>query len=207
MYVLLFAPNSPEWIVTCLALLTAGVVPVPVDSQMGDDDLRYALSDSDAHWVFTTTLLAQRLFAFDPQRKMTIVLLDAPESDERSWRHSVATQTVGIPTVRPSDTAVLFYTSGTTGLPKGVPLTHRNLVANHDALLALNLVDQNVFSGYRHLPEKTKAAFTDDGYFRIGDVGYLDADGYLHLVGRASEMIVLSGGENIRPDMVENVLA
>jgi len=64
-----------------------------------------------------------------------------------------------------------------------------------------------VFSGYLHLPEKTKSAFTGDGYFRTGDVGYLDPEGYLHLMGRASEMIVLAGGENIRPDMVENVFA
>jgi long-chain acyl-CoA synthetase len=65
----------------------------------------------------------------------------------------------------------------------------------------------NVFGGYLHLPEKTAQAFTDNGYFRTGDVGYLDADGYLHLVGRASEMIVLAGGENIRPDLVESMLA
>jgi long-chain acyl-CoA synthetase len=65
----------------------------------------------------------------------------------------------------------------------------------------------NVFSGYRHLPEKTREAFTAGGYFRTGDVGYLDGDGYLHLVGRMSDMIVLPGGENVRPEAVEDVLA
>ncbi|MGH7277416.1 MAG: 1-acyl-sn-glycerol-3-phosphate acyltransferase, partial [Candidatus Rokuibacteriota bacterium] len=56
--------------------------------------------------------------------------------------------------------------------------------------------------GYHHLPEQTAAAFTD-GWFRTGDLGRLDADGYLHLTGRASELIVLPGGENVMPEDVE----
>ena len=65
----------------------------------------------------------------------------------------------------------------------------------------------NVFSSYRHLPEKTRELFTADGYFRTGDVGYVDDDGYLRLVGRIADMIVLPGGENIRPEASENMLA
>ncbi|MDH5624883.1 MAG: AMP-binding protein, partial [Nitrospira sp.] len=64
----------------------------------------------------------------------------------------------------------------------------------------------NVFAGYRHLPHKTAEAFTPDGWFRTGDLGYVDRAGYLHLVGRASSRITLPGGEKIWPERVEEVI-
>ena len=65
----------------------------------------------------------------------------------------------------------------------------------------------NVFRGYWHNPEATREAFTADGFFRTGDLGAIDADGYLHIVGRSKELIVLAGGKNIFPDEVETVYA
>jgi long-chain acyl-CoA synthetase len=64
----------------------------------------------------------------------------------------------------------------------------------------------NVFAGYWKNPEATREAFTDDGFFRTGDLGFVDAEGYLHLVGRRKELIVLSGGKNVFPDEIEKVL-
>jgi len=64
----------------------------------------------------------------------------------------------------------------------------------------------NVFAGYRHLQNKTAEAFTQDGWFRTGDLGYVDGEGYVHLVGRASSRITLPGGEKIWPERVEEVL-
>jgi acyl-CoA synthetase (AMP-forming)/AMP-acid ligase II len=58
--------------------------------------------------------------------------------------------------------------------------------------------------GYYHQPEATVAAFTD-GWFHTGDLGYLDEDGYLHLIGRISDVII-SGGVNIYPAEIEDVL-
>jgi malonyl-CoA/methylmalonyl-CoA synthetase len=63
----------------------------------------------------------------------------------------------------------------------------------------------NVFVGYLGLPDKTAESFTDDGWFRTGDVGRLDADGYLHLVGRAKDLII-SGGFNVYPAEVEGLI-
>lgn len=63
----------------------------------------------------------------------------------------------------------------------------------------------SVFDGYLNLPEKTKEVL-GDGWFRTGDIGELDGDGYLYLRGRESSMIVLSQGENINPEKVEDVL-
>jgi long-chain acyl-CoA synthetase len=397
-YVLVYAPNSPEWIVACFAILTTGSVPVVIDAQLGDDDLRHVLNDSGAQWGFTTNALAQRLSESLPLVLNTVMLLDADTDDPRSWRRYQTEAVSPFPVARATDPAVLFYTSGTTGAPKGVPLSHDNLRSNVDALTALRLVydsdrfllplplhhvypftigllapltvgatvifprsltgpqivralhaaqatviigvprfcaalvaaiearvrqrgrlvsglfrklltfsivlrrrfglmlgrsffatlhqqfaprlrvvvsggaaiepelawkleglgwqtasgygltetspiltfnppstgrigavgrplpgvhlriaapeehgqygevqarGPNVFPGYRNLTEKTRESFTADGYFRTGDVGYFDADGYLYIVGRASAMIVMPTGEKVWPEDVE----
>jgi long-chain acyl-CoA synthetase len=62
-----------------------------------------------------------------------------------------------------------------------------------------------VMKGYWNLPEETAKSVTADGWFRSGDAGYLDADGYLYIHDRVKDMIV-SGGENVYPAEVENVL-
>lgn len=67
------------------------------------------------------------------------------------------------------------------------------------------VVAGHVTPGYLDQPEETAAAFTPDGAFRTGDLGYLDGDGELHFVGRASEMI-RTGGINISPLEVEDFL-
>lgn len=63
----------------------------------------------------------------------------------------------------------------------------------------------NVFQGYWQSPTKTKEAFTLDGYFKTGDLGYLDNEQYLILCGREKDMVI-SGGLNIYPIEVENTL-
>jgi len=63
-----------------------------------------------------------------------------------------------------------------------------------------------LFSGYWRDPAGTAAAFTEDGWYRTGDIGRLTADGYLYILDRAKDMII-SGGENIYPAEVEAVLA
>ncbi len=64
----------------------------------------------------------------------------------------------------------------------------------------------NIVSGYWNNPEATATAFPGDGWFRTGDIGYLDDEGYVYLVDRLKDMII-SGGENIYPAEVERVLA
>ena len=63
----------------------------------------------------------------------------------------------------------------------------------------------NVFSGYWNLDSVNRTAFTEDGYFRTGDLAKRDADGYIRIVGRAKDMII-SGGENIYPKEIEQCL-
>jgi malonyl-CoA/methylmalonyl-CoA synthetase len=63
----------------------------------------------------------------------------------------------------------------------------------------------NVFKGYWQMPEKTKEEFTADGWFKTGDVGRIDAQGYVTIVGRSKDLII-SGGYNVYPAEIEGVL-
>jgi long-chain acyl-CoA synthetase len=390
----ILAPNSPEWIIAALAIVDAGAVVVPLDAQASGERLGHLVHDSGSRVVFTTRALAARLEAVgEPCRAF---LLDVDAEAAQSWERLVDGGDDEPATVTPDDRAALFYTAGTTGRPKGVPLTHANCTSNLRALLERRLVADgdrvllplplhhvypfmigliaplacgatvvlpaaltgpqtvraltegevttivgvprfyealvaglqgrvrgrgrlaprifatalavsvalrrrlglrvgrwlfravrrpfaprvrllasgggrlepglawtlaglgwdvaigygltetaplltftrpeqprfetvgrplpgvriridrrgeradgevlargpNVFAGYHHLPEQTAAAFTD-GWFRTGDLGRLDAGGYLHLTGRASDLIVLPGGENVMPEDVE----
>ena len=60
-----------------------------------------------------------------------------------------------------------------------------------------------VFSGYYKNPVATAEAFTEDGWFRSGDLGQIDKDGHLHIVGRAKDVIVLPSGKNVHPEDIE----
>ena len=60
----------------------------------------------------------------------------------------------------------------------------------------------NVFAGYWRMPEKTAQEFRADGYFITGDLARVDSDGYIHIVGRAKDLVI-SGGFNVYPKEVE----
>jgi malonyl-CoA/methylmalonyl-CoA synthetase len=62
-----------------------------------------------------------------------------------------------------------------------------------------------VFKGYWQMPEKTAAELREDGFFITGDLGRIDADGYVHIVGRNKDLII-SGGYNIYPKEIELIL-
>ncbi|MEX2262710.1 MAG: AMP-binding protein [Bryobacteraceae bacterium] len=388
-HVALLAGNRPEWITACFATVHAGAVIVPVDLQTSTSVLRHMLQDSAARHVFTTSDHAPRLEQLG--LNLRLILLDAAEDDPRSWRRLLAEREGPLPDIQPDDCATLFYTSGTTGPPKGVPLSHRNIAFQIETILASGLVTErdrilaplplhhvypfvvgmltplaggmplivpysvtgpqmvralregsatlvigvprlysalykgiqtkaqsagwvgehifgallglsvslrrafgmragrfllkpihrqfgedlrvlasggaaldpalawkleaigwqiaigygltetaplltlnvpwqlrigsagrpipgvelriqegevqargpNVFKGYRNLPEETREAFTEDGWFRTGDLGHFDKDGYLYLTGRVSTVIVTEAGKNIQPDEVE----
>ena len=406
--VALLGVDSPQWIAVALAAIRAGGAVMPLDVQMADDTLAHVLRDSSASLVFTTKGHQERVQASAPDAR--IVLLDAAEGDGNGWE-ALAENDGDLPDNCANTTAALFYTSGTTGPPKGVPLTHANLAfqldtvarsgitretdrvllplplhhvypfvigmlalvhlgltlvlpyaltgpqlmrtvrdgkvsviigvprlyaalfdgiegkavrggpiaaalfrmllrlsrfsrqrfglylgkvllyplhrkfgkrlrvlacggAALDSELAWNLealgwkvavgygltetsplltidppgrirpgtvgcpvegvelrIDRDaaaqagvqqerggkegeilargpsVFAGYHNLPEKSREVLDDDGWFRTGDLGWLDEDGYLHITGRVSTLIVTAGGENIQPDALEERFA
>ena len=64
----------------------------------------------------------------------------------------------------------------------------------------------SVFRGYHNNPEATAASFTEDGWFKTGDLGSLDRDGYVRITGRAKDIIVTAGGKNVAPASLEDPL-
>ncbi|PLS30695.1 AMP-binding protein [Bifidobacterium margollesii] len=64
----------------------------------------------------------------------------------------------------------------------------------------------NVFRGYHNLPEKTREAFTADGWLKTGDLGSLDDDGTLTITGRKKDIIITAGGKNVSPIPLEEII-
>lgn len=64
----------------------------------------------------------------------------------------------------------------------------------------------SVMQGYYKMPDETAQALDSNGYLHTGDLGYLDEDGFLYITGRKKNLIILSNGENISPEELENIL-
>ena len=92
-----------------------------------------------------------------------------------------------------------------------LPGVSLRIAAEHDEPLprgeigGIQIQGENVFAGYWRMPEKTREEFTADGYFRTGDVGVVDSEGYVSIVGRAKDLII-SGGYNVYPKEIELAL-
>ena len=98
--------------------------------------------------------------------------------------------------------------AGTVGLP--LPGMELRVITNEGAaepgeIGVIEVRGPNVFQGYWQMPEKTAEELRPDGWFLTGDQGFMDADGYVTIVGREKDMII-TGGFNVYPKEVESVL-
>jgi acyl-CoA synthetase (AMP-forming)/AMP-acid ligase II len=135
----IFAANSPEYVIAVLAIVRLGAVVTPASPMYTKDDVAKQLKDSGARALFTSTALAPTwLQAIAGTAVEHVVTFDSPDgAAAQSTVALVAFETLvatrGTPppvAIAPHDLVALPYSSGTTGLPKGVMLTHGNLVAN-----------------------------------------------------------------------------
>jgi long-chain acyl-CoA synthetase len=111
--------NTPDFAVAYFGALRAGCVALPVNTSYTADELAHILADSGASIVLTGVATASLVTA------PTVVVTASPE-----WRQLLADRTASASVGGGEDLAVLLYTSGTSGRPKGAMLTHRALLAN-----------------------------------------------------------------------------
>src|SRR6266404_6157154 len=277
-------PNGIEYLVAFLATTRARLVAAPMNPAYKAAEFRFFLEDSEARIVITTSgadpvregARALRLPVWTATRNAT--------GDVQLAGPGFSSSTKGAPDMAlPGDIALLTHTSGTTGRPKAVPLTHANVMAavhNISAYYQMSLADTGlvvmplfhghgligatlsalfagaklvlpnrfsahafwplvkahavtwysavptmnddgellqlgnqgevvvrgatVMHGYYRNPDANKSAFAN-GWFRTGDLGVLDSDGYLRLTGRIKELIN-RGGEKLSPTEIDAVL-
>jgi long-chain acyl-CoA synthetase len=122
--VALFMQNSPHYLELLFAIWHAGLVAVPINSKLQPREVDFILGDSGATLVFVNGGMGSGIGASNGA--ILLQVIDTESKDYAALLHACEASIAG---TDPSDLAWLFYTSGTTGKPKGVMLTHANLLA------------------------------------------------------------------------------
>ena len=141
--VVVLLPNCPEVLQAYAGILKAGGVIVPVVFLLGPDEVRHILADSEAKVVVTAPELLGKIEGWTG----TVVLVGAGPGG-LAWDEVVAAEPETFATVDrdDGDLAVILYTAGTTGRPKGVALSHANLASNAQAAASLYELDRTAWS-------------------------------------------------------------
>jgi long-chain acyl-CoA synthetase len=153
----LFSPNIPQWTIAFFGILKTGATVVPISPLLGSEDLRHTIQDSQIKMIVALDLLypsLKEVCADCPVMKNVIItslgdllspikrflaklirklLPSPPLPDDALNLHQLISQNVPLQSsieCDPDEVAVLAYTGGTTGTPKGAMLTHRNIVSN-----------------------------------------------------------------------------
>lgn len=122
--VALVMKNCPQYVELMFACWHAGLVVVPINAKLHPKEVEFILADSGARLCFVTAELCPGLAALAVTGLDEMIEVDGP-----SYARLGSVQTMPVATRAADDAAWLFYTSGTTGRPKGVTLSHRNLMA------------------------------------------------------------------------------
>jgi acyl-CoA synthetase (AMP-forming)/AMP-acid ligase II len=254
--------NNPSLLRVLFAAALGGYVFVPINFRLTAKEVAFVVGDCGAQLLFTDS------FFLDTAQEAVAAVAGFPAeglvelNQAFVERVRAAGEQAAEVAVGPEDLFGIYYTSGTTGNPKGVMLSHANMVAgviNHtityglteaaplitylpreqiriepeqvhrlasvgkdmylnetrvvdddgnevgvDALGEIVARGANVMQGYWNRPEET-AKTLKNGWLHTGDIGRRDAEGYLYIVDRKKDLII-SGGENISPREVEEVI-
>ncbi len=148
--------NYPEWVVSYWATVSLGAAVVGMNAWWTAPEMEYALNDSEPCVFIGDRERLERLAQMPAQRPMHVIAVRADAdrpADSVTWDEVMASpdpRTLAPAEIDPDDDATIFYTSGTTGFPKGAQLTHRGSVSNILNLAAMtaaiNLADQKAIA-------------------------------------------------------------
>jgi len=131
--VILISDNSLFWVVAYLGILRAGLVCVPLSTSISTEHLQHVIRTTEAAAVFAQSSFAKREKAILAN---VHVVTDADPLDTHTSQQ--------LPLTGPDDLAALMFTSGSTGQPRGVMVSHRNIIANTESIiLCLNLTESD----------------------------------------------------------------
>jgi long-chain acyl-CoA synthetase len=176
--------NCAEYLEALFAIWHAGLFAVPINAKLHREEFRYILGHSGARVAFVSPDLAETVapLAGDLPELSRVVV-----TGDHDWRHMAAQGGIGLVSRGPDDPAWLFYTSGTTGRPKGAVLTHRNLlmaslsyfadvdwVSPGDAILhAAPLSHGSGLYGLPHIAKGANNLITESGHFDPAEIATL----------------------------------
>jgi long-chain acyl-CoA synthetase len=141
----IISENRHEWCMAYLALSLAGGIGVPIDAQLGPDEIKNLLADSETKVIFHSSQTEENVRKALNQPEMayadqiTQINFDSPD-----FKQITETSDSGkYPDISEEDLASIIYTSGTTGAPKGVMLTHRNFCSDAEALIMAGILSHD----------------------------------------------------------------
>jgi long-chain acyl-CoA synthetase len=130
--VALYLPNIPEFAVCYLAVMKAGGIAVSINSMFKSDEVKYVINDSGAKIIFTVGDFVRNIPCMECPSVSHVVVCEGDVQGNETlhhWMAQVSAQAEALNMNR-DEPAVLLYTSGTTGFPKGATLSHGNVISN-----------------------------------------------------------------------------
>lgn len=137
--VAIVSENRPEWCAAYLSALSAGGIVVPIDAQLGHEEIRNLLIDSEAGIVYCSSKTEGNVLKAIKDANLKSISFDLNYTPHP---HPLSVTSDVSPEISSDDVAAIIYTSGTTGRPKGVMLTHHNLCSDAEAVIKANLVTE-----------------------------------------------------------------
>lgn len=138
--VALILGNSPEFVIAYYGILRLGAFAIPINPMFTQGEISYILDNSQAKVVIAIASVANKLSELTKKsNNIKCVIYTDGKSQEWTWERLMDTSNLGFesPFIHQDDLAVVLYTSGTTGKPKGAMLSHRNLVSNAESISQL----------------------------------------------------------------------
>jgi long-chain acyl-CoA synthetase len=158
--VAIWSENRPEWGTAYMAIVAAGLVAVPIDAVLPEDDVERVFQAAEVHAVVASGRFSDRLpelLASVPGARVAVGLDSSPKASPKAGGLSLASWAEaasfaggpGLPepdSIASDADASIIFTSGTTGTPKGVVLSHSGIIANFDASIhSLPITKEDVF--------------------------------------------------------------